>query len=874
MQFRYSLRTRLLLLISAAVLPLFAFALLSAWREADAALERTQRQLRFTAELLAAQQDNLTESTEHLLASIAAVPDVKALDAARCGDYFSTLRGRLPTYANIGLLDGDGNVVCHANGAAAVFNAADRSYFRGALRDKAFTVGQPVMGRSSAVRVLPYGYPVLDADRVVGVAFASLNLSQPETILGRVQVPAGVRLVVADREGQVLASMPPVPDATIRNPRVLQAARDLQAGQGEAETPDAGGAWRIYAHAPSNAVRGQGFLAIASIDRLVVTSPAYAELHTNLLALAAALAASLALAWWFGGRAIVRPTDAILRTAGRLEAGDLDARAPERGRRDAEFARIAGALNRLAAAVQVREQRLEQELERSRRAHDTLGMVLNTMQEGLLATDASGKVIIENAASMAIFRDAGLPPSAWPERYGVYHPDRFTLMGTDEIPLVRALRGESGHALVWIRNEAVPDGRLLQCSFRPIGDAAAPQGGLAVFVDVTRLDRLQQEQAGLVEQLAELNADLERRVRERTEELERQEARFRTLAEQAPEVIWNTAPTGELTYINRRWAELVGGEAEDWLGFRWLRKIHPDDVGAVTDAWEQARASRSVYTGIRRVAALDGSWHTMAFRATPVLDEAGDVQFWVGVDTDITEHKRNEARLRGANRELEGFTYAVSHDLRAPLAAISGFGEALAEKLAGHPDAKVSHYLARIRVGAERIDELISALLSLSQFGREPLRLTLVDLGEMAQDIVDGLREAEPGRSVTTRIEPGLLVKADTRLVRVLLQNLLQNAWKFTARTQQGHIEVGRTDTEEGPAFYVRDNGAGFDMDRAGRLFVPFQRLHDSSDFPGTGIGLATVQRVALIHGGHVWAHSAPGGGATFFFVLQEAGGS
>lgn len=235
---------------------------------------------------------------------------------------------------------------------------------------------------------------------------------------------------------------------------------------------------------------------------------------------------------------------------------------------------------------------------------------------------------------------------------------------------------------------------------------------------------------------------------------------------------------------------------------------------------------------------------------------------------EIAERKLAEEALEAANKELEAFSYSVSHDLRAPLRAIDGFGQALLEDYAGRLDAEGRNYLERVRAGAQRMGTLIDDLLKLSRVTRAELNLEEVNLSVLAQEIAEGLRWREPQRQVEFDISPGLRARADARLLRIALENLLGNAWKFTGRRAEARIEFGATVRDGRPAYFVRDNGAGFDMAYAGKLFGAFQRLHGTTEFPGTGIGLATVQRVIHKHGGLVWAEGAVDQGATFYFTL------
>jgi two-component system sensor histidine kinase/response regulator len=227
--------------------------------------------------------------------------------------------------------------------------------------------------------------------------------------------------------------------------------------------------------------------------------------------------------------------------------------------------------------------------------------------------------------------------------------------------------------------------------------------------------------------------------------------------------------------------------------------------------------------------------------------------------------------LEHKNRELESFSYAVSHDLRAPLRRIESFARALTESQADKLDATGVRFLDRIREASQQMSQLIDDVLHLSRLTRAELRDQELDLSALVGMILERLKEAEPDRNVEVKIRPGVIATGDAQLLRIALHNLLENAWKFTGKQPAARIEFGVTSIAGEPTFFVRDNGAGFDMNYVERLFGPFQRLHLTSEFPGTGIGLATVQRIIHRHGGRVWAEGTVGQGATFHFTIGRS---
>ncbi|MBI5368781.1 MAG: PAS domain S-box protein [Planctomycetes bacterium] len=298
----------------------------------------------------------------------------------------------------------------------------------------------------------------------------------------------------------------------------------------------------------------------------------------------------------------------------------------------------------------------------------------------------------------------------------------------------------------------------------------------------------------------------------------------------------------------------------------------PDDIAERIRALRRAEPRRTLEA--TRLTA-DGRRIEVSSSMSPIRDGSGALIGVSLVARDITEQKRAATALHDAmeaaeraNRELEAFSYSVSHDLRAPLRAIAGFGQTLVENYGPRLDEKGVHYLERMCAASRRMGELIDDLLELSRLGRACLRSEVVDLSRIAAAIADELRRAAPDRTVEFAIAPDLTVRGDPGLLTCLLENLLRNAWKFTGRHPRARIEFGVERAAEGPVFFVRDDGAGFDMAYAEKLFAPFQRLHGEDEFEGTGIGLAIVQRIVHRHGGRVWAQGAPEQGAAFHFTL------
>jgi len=422
-----------------------------------------------------------------------------------------------------------------------------------------------------------------------------------------------------------------------------------------------------------------------------------------------------------------------------------------------------------------------------------------------------------------------------------------------------------------------------------------------------------------------------RRRRRAERVLDESEQRFRATFEQAAVGIALVSPDGRWLRVNDRLCEIAGYSRDELLACRFQDITHPDDLEA------DRLSVRKMVAGEIRTAALekrylrkDGSivWVNVTFSLLRKQD--GQPDYFIAMVEDIRARKeaeralsesqaamlrgREEARLAAlnqmedaiaakksaelaedeirrlnadlerrviertaelteANKELDSFAYAVSHDLRAPLRAMSGFSEALREEYGDRLDGEAKTYLDQIGIASRKMGERIDGILALSRSARGEIRRDAVDVTTLSASILAGLARGEPGRKVAAEIEPGLTAHGDARMVESIMGNLLGNAWKYTGKTETPRIRVTSCELDGEPGIAVADNGDGFDMAHADQLFKPFRRLHRQDEFPGTGIGLATVQRIVHRHGGKLRASAAPGQGATFCFTLGQASG-
>lgn len=367
------------------------------------------------------------------------------------------------------------------------------------------------------------------------------------------------------------------------------------------------------------------------------------------------------------------------------------------------------------------------------------------------------------------------------------------------------------------------------------------------------------------------------------------EERYRSLAFAATQIVWTTCSRGRVVEDIPMWRAFTGQSLEEVKGMGWAEALHQDDREQASQVWLSAVNNRSFYDTEYRMRRYDGEYRWMAVHGVPVLEADGVIREWVATCADIHDRKQAEEEIRKlneeleqrvvqrtselltANRELEAFAYSVSHDLRAPLRAVDGFSRILLEEYSPQLPEKAQHYLTVTRKNAMQMGALIDDLLAFSRLSRQPISKQLLAPAVLVREVLDELHVDQENRRVEITVGDLPLCEGDPRLLKQVLVNLLSNGFKYTRTRAVARIEVGAlTPAGRKPVYYVRDNGVGFDMRYAGKLFGVFQRLHAAYEYPGTGVGLAIVQRIVHRHGGLVWADAAVNQGATFYFVLSQ----
>jgi PAS domain S-box-containing protein len=404
------------------------------------------------------------------------------------------------------------------------------------------------------------------------------------------------------------------------------------------------------------------------------------------------------------------------------------------------------------------------------------------------------------------------------------------------------------------------------------------------MVNARQIQSPQIAEFGFIAMILFMNWRLNSEVRDTRDAMMLSEARFRVLVEQAKDAIFLLDTDGQVLDVNKQACESLGYTRNELTSMN-VSDIETGVTGEnMQTLWRNMRESPQTIEGKHR--RKNGSEFPVEVRVGLFQGKAHDLA--LAIARDISQRKHTEAELNNyrdhleemvkqrtreleqANKEIESFSYSVSHDLRAPLRSIDGFAHALQEELGDNINDAGRDYIKRIRNSIDRMRNLIDGLLQLSRCSRESLTPTTLNLSAMAHEIVLQLRANEPQRQTHINISPGLVATADARLMQIALTNMLSNAWKYTGMKNETRIEVGQQRLDDKTIFFIRDNGAGFDMRYADKLFTAFQRLH-GSEFPGSGIGLTTVQRIIHRHGGRIWAESDLNKGACFYFTLGTA---
>ncbi len=786
-----SLRGRLLGLVLFACVPPVILMLYAAVESRRLAVSAAEERVLGLAQLAASDlEKKVLKGAEHLLIALARIPEIARMERPACSDLLAGMMARYHRYGNLFVADAAGRMVCSGGPQPGPVNVADRDYFRRARVSAEPVVGRPIIGRVAGRPVLPSAYRLADrSGKVIGVVAASLDLAWFSELIVASQPDPGVVFSMQDAEGRLLARHPDPQAQTGRSFPDAPLTRALASGgkAGTVETIDMDGISRIYGFVSISPGGAGPIRLVVGVpkERLLARSDRIFARHLQILA--AVALATLMAAWAFGEFAIRRRVAVLGRTVEAIGAGDHAARvgAPAGG---GELGELGRGIDRMAEALEAQHG----ELQRFAQHLESINRALRMLSDG-------NQALIRATEEPALLSE-----------------------------VCRIIVEVGGYRLAWVGFAEQDEARAI----RPAAYAGFETGYLDSLRVTWKDDQFGRGPTGTA-------------IRTGQPVVARH---ILTDPNYAP---WRAAALergfASAIALPLRFEGRVGGALSIYSG-------QPDAFGREETELLTEMASDLAY-GIE----------TLRLRARHAESEEEVLRLNADLERRVAERT---AELEAANKELESFSYSVSHDLRAPLRAIDGFSSMLEEDYGSRLDAEGRRLIGVIRDNSRKMGRLIDDLLAFSRLARRTVVAAPVDMAALVREVYEELEAEAGGRTVAFSVGALPEVRGDAAMLRQVWVNLLANAIKFTARRQQAVIEVGGRIEGAERIFYVRDNGAGFDMRYAGKLFGVFQRLHGDAEYPGTGVGLAIVQRVVARHGGRAWAEGKVEQGATFYFSL------
>ena len=841
-----TIEVQLLLLACVVALPLCGLTAYGAFREL--ALGETEALERAASRALrvAGSVDDQIFKVDALLASLSGSVLLRTEEAERARAALAVASTQLPlAFGGLRLNGVDGLPIISSNDARG--SIADRRYFIQALARPGLAIGEPTRVVGADDWILGLARQIVgESGHAAGVVSLMTRLSGLQKLLDDGRLPAGAVVTLVDEQGVVLAHTREF--ATWVGRKLEDAAEFAAVGNvvrsAELRTSADGAEW-VAGHATLSAAPWHVHVSIPAREAL---AQARREFRWTIGLMLAMLLASLTIAWRIA-RGLAQALTTVASDALRFAGGDLTHRSGVLV--GGEIGRLAGALNRIADTTVVRETEL-------RDGEAKFRAMVEASPVGIFLARLDGNTNYTNPAYLRIL---GLSADE-----------------AHDLGWIRAIHPEDRDAVASAWHKSIGSGT----PYRGHGRYLHGNGKIVWWQVRTAAVQVGETLVGLVGMVEDVTE-----VREAQAALADSERRYRAMFASNPQPMW-VYDVETLRFLDVNDAAVAHyGYSRDEFRALTVLEIRPEEDRMQYERPGMPSAIGTVMQGMRRHRRKNGrlievevASHDLMFkgrRAVHVL--VNDVTERARVEREILSlnvklEERVAARtveLTAANNELEAFTYSVAHDLRAPLRGIDGFSALLVEHSSSRLDPDAAAYVERIRGASQRMGAMIADLLDLSRVSRSELYRLPVDLSAMACEIRDELQRLLPERAVDWDIAPDLRAKGDPGLIRLVLDNLLGNAWKYSAEAVRPRIAFGRQPGADGRAeFFVRDNGVGFDMQYAGKLFAVFQRLHSAEKYEGTGIGLATVKRIIERHGGSVRGESTPGKGATFSFWLPN----
>lgn len=854
------LRTLVLLLVALAVLPLFVIVGVT-WRlEQRSQIKRAEQNLSILADLFAASQEQLVEGTRQMLAVVSSAPVVVGGDGRACSEFLARVHGKYPGYVTLGVIDVGGMLACHSMPQPPAVMLGDRAYFERALRSGQFSVGDYMVGRVTGAKTLPFGMPVQGLDGALkGVAFVGLDLRVLHERLKSVPLPQGVAAYVTDGKGVILASTHD--DAgeigrVLADPWLLGA---IIAGQksGAVQTtgsPDQEQMNFIKAISPRG---GGGLSVVVSAHPHELLASATSQLALVAGALFVFLVLYVAMMWWLIDRWLLGPVRKLMAGMRLIEGGGYLGPAAQPRTIVREVQVLNAGLNAMSQGLDRRRRERDDAFSQAMAARAEMLDILNQMDDGFMVLDWGWHVTFCNRRGAQLMRR--------PLRE-LDNADFWSLLpDLKDGQARRDCEREVMRRRPWAFEEFHAHyGSWFEIRLFPSED------GIGVFL-----------------------RDSTRRWEMFNEQVER-ERRYRELFEANPNMMWIfDTQTLKFLAVNDAAVRRYGYSREAFLAMS-IEDVHPsEDVEELREVIGRAEPDMTLMDESRiwRHLTHDGELvlvevvrHPITFNGRParlvMITDATQRLVTASklrqrLDTVVGQRDRLSEELAAARQVVDGYVHLITQELRAPLNLLQQLARQLEDgRIALAADAAEGE-TASVLEEARRATLILEGVSRLAQAERLPLHRQPVDLARLVDALLPRLEARRPGRRIHLEMEPSLPCEGDPELLQILMEVLLDNAWKYSAGRADAWVRVGGVLAEGSGVvtFFVSDNGTGFPSADASRLFVPFQRQHAAAEFEGFGLGLAAAAIIVARHQGRIWAESGTDRGATFHFELAPRPG-
>jgi PAS domain S-box-containing protein len=855
--FPSNLRSRLITLVLLVIVSAAALILTTALEERRLTIGNARDRLLQLARLATNEHEQLIEGARQLLIGLTHLPQVQEHQTAACNTLFRKLIAQFPAYTNLLAAKPNGEVFCSSAPTFTPFNIADRASFQRALETRNFTVSEYLIGRISGKPVITFSYASPDREGSIKAYVAiGMDLSWFNRVAAQTTLPSGATICILDRRGTVLAHYPTDHhawmDQSVKQTPVMRSLLDRSEDMIEAVGLD--GVTRFHVStALQNLEEPSLFVSIGVLPDTVFVE-ANKALTRNLAGLGAIGFLALVGAWFGSELFYLRRVNTLLGVTQQLAAGNLSARTGLPGGRDE--------LNQLACTIDEMAESLERLMAERRQG-----------EEALREREQLYRAVVENVADgigINVGRNRAFVNSAFLRIHGLDDPsqivgsplDLFIAPEDRNLVIERTLARQRGEPVPSVYEYRIvrPDGevRTVQTSATPI----VYQGQAAALVALR--DRTE-------EQIAE-------------QALRDSENKLRSVIETAIDAVVSIDNRGTIILFNQSAEDIFGYSAREVMG-RPVTVLMPERLHSAYNQNFIRCVSTGQSTIIGRIVEIVGqrkNGSEFPIEISLSSWRSGNALYFTAFVRDITARKQAETtihqlngdltqrteELQAINRELEAFSYSVSHDLRAPLRAIDGFSKILVEDFAGTLPVEVQRLLHMVRNNTHQMAKLIDDLLDFARLGRQSFDCAVLDMESLTTSALNELGKADPPCVFLIKVHSLVPAQGNGPLVKQVLINLISNALKFSRVRSEPIVEIGCYANGKENTYYVKDNGVGFDMDYADKLFGVFQRLHSAHEFEGTGVGLAIVKRIINRHNGRVWAQAKANEGATFYFTL------